>query len=105
MPVEWIGVRCAECRTYQCIQRPKPKGKRHPSSRFSCRLCSHQQTLLTIFAVSYNASDVREGLCAVPVFSPLSGRPQSGDGTDSSCLHPVSVAVCSRPAEERSTAG
>lgn len=61
MPVEWIGVRCVECLTYQSIQRPKPRGTKLPSSRFSCRLCSHPQSVQHVFAVSYNANDVRLG--------------------------------------------
>lgn len=56
---EWIAVCCAQCGTYQAIQKPKPTGARNPTRKFGCRMCQKKQSIIKTFAISEQASDIR----------------------------------------------
>jgi len=49
---EYIAIQCFDCRTAQCIQKPK-------SGKFVCRLCNAKQSVRTVFAISFQAKDIR----------------------------------------------
>jgi len=49
---EYIAIPCFDCRTAQCIQKPK-------SGKFVYRLCNAKQSVRKIFAISFQAKDIR----------------------------------------------
>lgn len=49
---EFICVKCCSCHTAQSIQRPK-------SRKYSCRLCQQKQSVKHVYAISYDARDIR----------------------------------------------
>lgn len=49
---EFICVKCCSCHTAQSIQRPK-------SRKYACRLCQQKQSVKHVYAISFDARDIR----------------------------------------------
>ena len=54
MPVEYLGVQCYSCNTFQATQRKKSK-------KFVCVICHEKQSFRKIYVASNRGKDVREG--------------------------------------------
>jgi hypothetical protein len=50
--IEYIAVQCFQCHAFQVAQQTK-------ANKWSCKICNSKQTVRKIFAISYQAKDIR----------------------------------------------
>ncbi|KAL0480536.1 hypothetical protein AKO1_006845 [Acrasis kona] len=50
--IEYIAVQCFECRAFQVAQQTK-------TNKWQCKICNSKQTVRKIYAISYQAKDIR----------------------------------------------
>ena len=88
--IEWLCVCCAQCGKFQGQQRKKV-------SKWQCKVCGHKQSLVKVFAVSFEAKDIRKvvqdlnmtaGEAASVAPLPLSSSSTTCVPTDESVIQP-----------------